>query len=372
MENGQQQRSPLDQMQLMFSKALECTGQVFLAANQNGNRDRAAATAMRLKQIIPEANMRYHDALDELEAELMQARFILKRELATLREKEAAITNGTNAVQPVESKDVEMPDMPTLPDEPTVSIESQAPQAQMTNGTTTAPSPKPEASKPAPALIINTAGQDDSKDDAEPATGGMSAMDFDSLFNDPNSATASNSMVGTPTIAPDFADAPKPDTSAMQAAEQPNNDNNEDLSSLLPGLESYANADNDMIDLSTPEAKKPEGNQQVQTEGQGQRQNQNQGQDTSQQNQAQNSGQGQNQGQGQGQNQQNQDQSQNQNQTQNTVSNSGGSQAGEQRDTTFDDLMNFADFDMAGFGGGDDNFGDGSGATFDESFFNID
>ena len=39
----------------------------------------------------------------------------------------------------------------------------------------------------------------------------------------------------------------------------------------------------------------------------------------------------------------------------------------EQRDTTFDDLMNFNDFDLASFGVGDGGMDDGGGAAADAS-----
>ncbi|KAF4551158.1 Hypothetical protein D9617_14g076140 [Elsinoe fawcettii] len=349
MENAQQQqqqRSPLDQMQFIFSKALECTASVFQAANQGGNREKAAATALRLKQMIPAANVQFHDALDELEAEVMQARFILQRELDNLRSKQAsATTNGVNGTRSAEVNDIDMIDVPSASEAPVPSTETSTDRV-LSNGNALIEAVKADPPKPPAALHIDTTSKPDSSDQPEITTGGMSAMDFDSLFNDPASATASNSISGSPPKA-QMTEPPKTETTAapqaqMQASTQ---DNNEDLSSLLPGLESYANAGNDTIDLSTPDAKKTEAMQQSQTQNQSQQQTQ--------------------------QDQQQTQQDPNQSQPKNPASNSGGSQAGEQRDTTFDDLMNFADFDLGSFGGGDGDFDNGGGSTFDESFFNV-
>ncbi|KAF2225962.1 hypothetical protein BDZ85DRAFT_73701 [Elsinoe ampelina] len=331
MENvQQQQRSPLDQMQFIFNKALECTASVFQAANHGGNREKAAATALRLKQMIPAANVQFHDALDELEAEIMQARFILKQELSALRTKQAdTSTNGTNGTHQPEPSDVDMPDVPPQPDEVILSSETNQDRT-LGNGHVQNEPVKPDEPKANLNLQIDTSSKPDGSEAAELTTGGMSTMDFDSLFNDPNSASAS--ITGSPPKL-QMTEPPKSEPSApAPPAQMQAQDNNEDLSSLLPGLESYANAADDTIDLSTPapDPKKPEP---PSTQPQ------------------------------------NQTQTQTQTTATNPPSNSGGSQ-GDQRDTTFDDLMNFADFDLGSFGGGDGDF-DGSGTTFDESFFNV-
>ncbi|KAF2156588.1 hypothetical protein K461DRAFT_288994 [Myriangium duriaei CBS 260.36] len=338
--DGKQQpaaKSPLDQLQAALNTVLEHTGHVFVEANRGGDKDRAAAAAAKLRAVIPNANDTFHNALDELEAQLATARWVLTRDLAALRQKQAATTSPTtNGAKPhdIGMNDVDMSDAPPLPT--TEIAEPETDNIPKVNGDTSkADESKPEPPKVNPDLSIDTSAKPDETNQPEPNTA-MSVMDFDSLFNDPASATGSNSVFGTPKA--DDAIKEESQQPVAERAPQPTTaDRNEGMSSLLAGLESYANAAGDgAIDLSTPVPSPPETKpSEIKTD----------------------------QPQPQPEQQQQQQQQQQPEQAENKDDDT-------KRDTTFDDLVNFADFDFSSFGDGT-GFDDGGGTTFDENFFNI-
>lgn len=350
MDQTQQKQSPLDQLQIMFNAVLQHTASVFVEARKGADNDKAIVAAARLRTIAPQANNNFQDALDELESELTTARWVLRRDLAFLRRQQLNKPSGANAAKSppaLPPADIEMSDAMDIDAKQTNAanqesvVESIEPE---TNGTLTT-SPKVEESKPKIDLQIDTATRPPGDDvQPEPTTGGMSAMDFDSLFNDSDSATATGATA-TPTQANPSDSASKPVTSipaeASTALADPNPDADENISSLLPGLESYANESNgDAIDLSTPDGKSEAKKADDSADKADQQTNDSKDKDG---------------------------ETQTQKETQTSTQTST-----EQRDTTFDDLMNFNDFDLASFGVGEGGMDDGGGATFDESFFNID
>lgn len=168
--------------------------------------------------------------------------------------------------------------------------------------------------------VDTTTKREDASAQPEPTTA-ASAMDFDSLFNDSASGTAAGSPTADASATPKASTADK-DQTKPAATESADND---DVSSLLPGLESYANAAGDnagTIDLSTPtptkpEEPKPDATQKSQQSGE-------------------------------------------------------GTKPTDAAGSTFDDLIDFGDFDFGAFGAGDGTgLEDGGGATFDESFFDV-
>ena len=229
----------------------------------------------------------------------------------------------------------------------------------------TSPGPENPVRRPSVLEIDTSASQPTQNIDQDPqATGSVSAMDFDSLFNDPNSNpdTSNNSITNSPSkqAEPATIEVSPQDNNqefsfeAFNSQNLTNADNNNDndggdITSLLPGLESYANAGNEgdggdgepdfsiLDDFTDPVVDKPNDTQPagnidgpLSTAVPGGDQ---------------------------------------------MVGGTGGTDGaadgdGVQRDTTFDDLMNFGDFDMSALDGGDGNFEDGSN-RFDDSFFDI-
>lgn len=331
---------PLDQLQAMLNLVLEHTARVFVEANRGADKDRATATAAKLRAIVPGANNAFHEALDELEAQLITARWVLNRDLTTLREKQTAspqIANQKPAANAEPSKDIEMADATQdAAEEPPVAPTAEALPTPTDDFHS---SLEDQALETVPDLSIDTSAKPSSQpDQPEPLTS-TSAIDFDSLFNDTASADASKSPSTTPkpddsaptvpTSVTQPAIIPPPPPTAPLAVFPPSS--NDDFSALLPGLESYANAaGNDSIDLSTPTPTtatqaKPTPTSAAQ-------------------------------------------------QPPTTVAEGDKppeSAAADKTDTTFDDLMNFADFDFGSFAVDGTGLDDGAGATFDESFFDV-
>ena len=344
----------------MLNEVLEQTGRLFVDASK-GNVNNATAHGIRLKQIVPGATRGFHEALDELESELFIAKAVMRRDLVRLRTQQPSQTDDVKSIDTATAKDdkpdVDMTDAEDV--EPAISTETE----------NVAAFSKPEEASTAEVPVTET---NDVRDEdqistplaqnavtepqdlhidtsqptqqsapivasADPDTAGTQNIDFDSLFNDSdNTTTNGDSKSQTPkpvedvsTVDEQHGNQQEPDFSFESFNEQNPTDNDgkqEDMSSILPGLESYANAegaDLQMTDFPSIES------QQQKT------------------------------GDTQDQSHQNLDQSQTQ-------------QEGEHRDTTFDDIMNFGDFDLGSLGSGDNNFGgEEDDNRFDDNFFNV-
>ena len=369
MNDTQRTILQLSRLQYMLNEVLEQTGRLFVDASK-GNTGSATAHGIRLKQIVPGATRGFHEALDELESELFVAKAVMRRDLVNFRNQQSAQTNGVEpekAVETAEDKaDVDMVDAgDAATEEPSgketapenVMLEEASPKEP---STTKLDNEMEEETKPTPRASGEPAASSDLHIDTDqpnqqsaanasatdPGTAGTQNIDFDSLFNDSdNAATNDDSKSQTPKAIEDSqptgtgedqnTSQQEPDFSFESLNAQNPSDNDgkqEDISSLLPGLESYANAEENDLQMGDFSANESQQQQQQKAGG---------AQDQSQQ----------------------QDQAQNQG--------SGLEQEGEQRDTTFDDIMNFGDFDLGALGSGDNNFGEGDDSRFDDNFFNV-
>ncbi|EMC98206.1 hypothetical protein BAUCODRAFT_155413 [Baudoinia panamericana UAMH 10762] len=324
MTTVDEQTKLLDQLQNEVNRVLEQTGRLFAAANTEG-RSAAAAHAVRLKRELPGYINRYHDALDQLDEQLQLARTVMRRDLARCRDSsgehflkpsvntaaeprgsdrgraDTEATNGTSHVDATEIPDAHMSDAaldqaetveqpeaePANPSEGSIEQDTEAARsleesmkraATISTNVQQAPpasydgiadshsmSEVPtEGDKPADNVFeLDTTAPDvqassDATDEIAPDTANISdTRDLDSLFNDSASAGPATGDFDMGTN-----DAAEFDFSTFNASLDGNTaDNDDSISSLLPGLQDYANtqpntsdADLDALFTSAPSA----------------------------------------------------------------------------------------------------------------------
>ncbi|CAI6332700.1 unnamed protein product [Periconia digitata] len=191
----------LDNLQAMLNMVLVSSGQYIKQhhTTQNPNQIQGA-----FKRSIMAASERFHDSLDELEAEVLQAQLVLRRDLAVMKadrkkreaaakEKEAerarlAAESTAQKPAPIDKKE----DPPKSPSPPPVKVE---PPAKIN----TPPEPQPESPSltqkvenpsPTPAPDVKPVPSEDQNDPpAQEATASAAPQDtddfdFDALFGD--------------------------------------------------------------------------------------------------------------------------------------------------------------------------------------------
>ncbi|KAK3708541.1 hypothetical protein LTR37_011436 [Vermiconidia calcicola] len=356
----------LDQLQNEVSRVLEQTGRVFAAA-QNDTKNVPVVQISKLKQIIPGSTDRFHMALDQLEHELQLAKLVMRRDLAICRERSGQPSsmqvNGTasnNEVAKQESvdskpatsnepsqttsvEDVSMhdaePNQPSsperLPDK--VDVVEQAGSEEQpkqdhdpddhsadSHAQTQALQPedtineKPSEStlqidtKPKPKENT-TEGDQQTNEEIPPDTGTLSnTNDLDSLFGGPASAGPGDAPTD---FNMDSSNIDEFDfTSFGNNGDNNNAADSDNISSLLPGLQDYANTqpnssgepDFDALFSTDMPIDGQQGNTTIET--------------------------------------------------------------GDHRDSTFDDLMDFADFNEGDFAAGNGGSGGNANQEFDFSF----
>nr|POF14131.1 hypothetical protein CFP56_03155 [Quercus suber] len=273
-----------EQLDLLQAE-LEQTGRIFAAANSG---TKTASAVLRLKQTLPGSISRFHDALDDLEDQLETAKLVMRRDLALWRSRtghETEVHPSLTPANPLDAAvgksaedavmaDVEnttrggdntLPEVKALKDELPVSDSAakgtnndagspHANSAEPSEAADTTADPKREASSDNHALHIvtkpentasDTEGQLPTDDDNPPDTGTFSNnADLDSLFNDPISAGGGGDNPPT-----DFDPNGDFDFGSFNASLGDNNhnndgndnDDNDNISALLPGLQDYAN-----------------------------------------------------------------------------------------------------------------------------------
>ena len=339
------------------------TGQMCAdAKSPNASVATAQAHGMRLKRNIPSIDKNFQDALDEMETQILVAQAVMRRDLVQLRSRQAS--NGT-ASQPIAPIDTTKPDVEMTVDEPSQNgIETAATNGNQVAATATESNAAAQAvdKEPATANHKSTAqaesnldektSNEDIADTDGKSTSADNPIDFDSLFNDDMSigGTAEETKSESPpkqeinnnTQQTNSSNTANDDTSRRSDfsfevfnEQNPADDSNkqDDLSSLLPGLESYANEGQD---FSMPDFSQNNGNDSSRTIS---------ATDNQQQSQQQ-------------QQQQNQDQAESQGQGDN-----------QQNDMIFGDLMDFGNDFNNNFGFGSDANNDDS--RFDDDFFNV-
>ncbi|KAL8967854.1 MAG: hypothetical protein Q9183_002735 [Haloplaca sp. 2 TL-2023] len=81
-------KHPIDSLESTMAHVLKETGKFFRASQSNDPRQSAFARAA-IAQTIPIANQRFHEALDEIEIEIIRARAVFERDLSAIRIKRA-------------------------------------------------------------------------------------------------------------------------------------------------------------------------------------------------------------------------------------------------------------------------------------------
>ncbi|KAG9525630.1 hypothetical protein KCV07_g1211, partial [Aureobasidium melanogenum] len=375
MDRAQAVRSPLDQLEAQVNLVLEHTGRLF--ANNARNHGQIN-NPLRLKQVIAGANNNFHDALDQLEGELTLARAVMRRDLAVYRSQRAARTNP-EAVNTVKSESGTDNTTAISLDDDIVMGESPLENAKPSPPKEAVSLPEGEqATEPTSPLHLDIPGQDHQAagHPGDENTGTYSNFDFESLFNDPSSAGAASraspkdipapsppraQAEEAPPIDPPVQDTKPPPVRTMTIPDEEPikpasfNNGNDDfdfadltnfgptdtdmqdtdgISSLLPGLESYANSGGGNGGTESNPQSVPADFDIFDAAGVGDFGSAPQQQDRK----------------------------------------SDAKQAQEQlemgnRDDTFDDIMNFTEFDLGDFSGS--ATGEGGESKFDASFFDI-
>ncbi|EME47845.1 hypothetical protein DOTSEDRAFT_32217 [Dothistroma septosporum NZE10] len=294
----------LDRLQSDLNLVLEQTGRVFAAINNDPNVPPTAQFS-KLKRVLPDASIRWHDALDQLESKVQLASLVMRRDLAVLREESGMEAPQTDAkVKPqqesaaaapepgkeapavpaednIKQQDVERSNIEASPHTEDVPMQDmQIEEAQGTQPPPTfdeliaegpAPDPPMEGTKPSVAahtqptaeslattgakappndLQIDTKAAEEqkaiSKNEEKVPDTANTANDLDSLFDGPISAEPDEST--------DFTfeqnGATDIDFGSFGGNFDPNPTDNDDIASLLPGLQDYANTqDNSGADV---------------------------------------------------------------------------------------------------------------------------
>ncbi|RDW94736.1 hypothetical protein BP5796_00499 [Coleophoma crateriformis] len=126
-------KRPLDTLQGMINAILIETGRALRSSDKDAGRSMGPANA-RLRSTIPSAIENFHQALDDLENDIVQAKAVLGRDLEQLRAQRQA---AENPIVEEEQEDIKQ-DMDVMEEEP-----SQAPVAIMT-AAEHEPEPEPE------------------------------------------------------------------------------------------------------------------------------------------------------------------------------------------------------------------------------------
>lgn len=134
-------KNPLDSLQSMVNGILIETGRALRGSDKEGGRTFANANT-RLRSTIPSAIENFHQALDDLESDIVRAKAVLLRDLEELQSKRFALENPPIqvAAEPIR--------------EPSVEVESPTKNGQVGNNQLT-PQPfikeeKPDVSEAAP------------------------------------------------------------------------------------------------------------------------------------------------------------------------------------------------------------------------------
>ncbi|MCJ1274938.1 hypothetical protein MMC21_002737 [Puttea exsequens] len=308
MADMQPPKHPMEVLPAMLNLVLLQTSKI-LREPECYNTRHANLPRRRITEVVSTANQRFHDALDEVEVEILQAKAVMERDLRLIRQKRAERDRANGmlpALSPVkQEKDVSQKAGETSSD---VALMSQAEafnageitatQTQISNApapiaqmqelpsaipsgeaTDVAPDLPQNTKEPAAAVITipshpaieNQSQQEETQANA-PET--MSAeqearlnptdvadLDFESMFNDTGLVTNEDPInfdldFSTEGASQDIMNDSAFENITMSDADLANAapTSNEDINSLLPGLENYVNADTDLTSLRLPPA----------------------------------------------------------------------------------------------------------------------
>ncbi|SMR46542.1 unnamed protein product [Zymoseptoria tritici ST99CH_1E4] len=267
----------LDQLQAQVNLVLEQTGRVFAAISSNP-KAKPSSQLTKLKHVVPVASSRFHETLDQLESELQLAALVMRRDLAVCREQSgviapeptAAVTaaapetvseqqSSPDAKQTVQSSPSE--NVPNVDADVAIQDDQSSQQQQNPPEQQAAPQPPAETAAQtvaqsgdilvtpptnedvpvtsAPLQLDTTTTATDTLDpsDQPPDT---ATNDLDSLFNDTLSTADATNTNTDSAAAPDFSTDIDFGSFGGNFDDETAGDN-DNISSLLPGLEDYAN-----------------------------------------------------------------------------------------------------------------------------------
>ncbi|KAF6222389.1 hypothetical protein HO133_001475 [Letharia lupina] len=313
MTDLQSSQHPLKVLSSSLVLVLHQTGKILRDPNQRNPRQ-SGLTQKRISEYVPWANQQFHDALDEIEVEILQAKAVMERDLSLLRKKRVErerIANGLKA-QPSPEEATGIPQLSeigpsetslakdTTPNpgegkrEDTIMVDSaleagligpndepqaEGPQNKDNDKNITSDPGMPQDAENSMGLAI-TMPQDSTAETAEPpkspemkfsgATPAAEApldssaadLDFESMFNDTDLTGGDDTM----NFGLDFAsdgnlNQDVLNDSAFEKFEMSNADmsnlgatTSEDINTLLPGLENYVNAGTDFSNINIPVA----------------------------------------------------------------------------------------------------------------------
>ncbi|KAL8727236.1 MAG: hypothetical protein Q9166_006200 [cf. Caloplaca sp. 2 TL-2023] len=88
MADTEPPKHPVDLLEPTLALVLKETGKFFLASHSSDSRQVGLAK-IAISQAIPAANLRFHDALDDIETEIIRAKSVFERDLSSIRTKRA-------------------------------------------------------------------------------------------------------------------------------------------------------------------------------------------------------------------------------------------------------------------------------------------
>ncbi|KAL9633339.1 MAG: hypothetical protein Q9164_004759 [Protoblastenia rupestris] len=307
MAAAQALEHPLEVLPAMLNLVLVQTGKILRNPDLH-NSQNLGLTRRRISEFVPPANDRFHDALDDIEIEILQAKAVMERDLSVLRKKRAERERQVDkTITPTSPKDLEQregnreatvvgpldegqgvqsnagdavmadaaaqiveqskeeptaKELQTLDDEQTVSALDYMPQDSQ-NTTGLAISIPQDASMSDLGALAHTnngaigASQPDFGIPIEPNGPSGAAVnddfDFDSMFNDAELVVPDGSLNFELDFSTNETEAQNllPNnpmegiTMSNVNIASTNPTTSEDLNSLLPGLENYVNATNE-------------------------------------------------------------------------------------------------------------------------------
>ncbi|SLM39249.1 hypothetical protein LPUS_09758 [Lasallia pustulata] len=306
MSDLQPPEQPLDVLPDMVNLVLIQTGEVFRSRSLH-DPNALGNTREMLKKIIPKANERFHEALDEIELEILQAKAIMERDLATIRARHAERERAAGAARmlqaspdakgpptrvggalspsrpsPVAMSDVENQDIIMSEEASKTDLNGSNPRGEDSFELSAGRSNPVEAPTDAKLTpLVNIAGlapsanaqatTTETKQESSnghptaiqvPTSAELQDADFESMFNDVEGADADNDINFDLDFSADAnmgqdlinANAFGNITNTNNGLIDLNAASNEGINTLLPGLENYVHDGEDFTMLDIPPA----------------------------------------------------------------------------------------------------------------------
>ncbi|KAL6721696.1 hypothetical protein ACLMJK_000800 [Lecanora helva] len=302
----QSPQHPLEVLPAMLNLVLLQTAKI-LRDPECRNPKQASLTKRRITEIVTVANQRYHDALDEIEIEILRAKAVMERDLRLYRRQRAEEdrANGKLAEpSPTKEQDEILPNDSTIQADAMIldgtdinpkefrldnELATEITAGELKEVDAVGPQPTsqeainteqrmPQDSDNSMGLAITIPSDDTNEASQQPKSSEMPAdfvasteapieippdavdLDFESMFNDTDPKAVDNALnfdFELPNEAAMTHDIMNNDTFNDINLDNANSTDlptttNEDIDSLLPGVENYLNADADFSNIAIP------------------------------------------------------------------------------------------------------------------------